>query len=174
MNLARKTAKRHAQIHFSNPTWMYRTEKISTSIIVRVVVFLIPIPAPRDISNPDELCKTEEFIVIKYSMGSSEEFATVSPSKVSTVERTPGSMCSEEVVKVLLKWDCSLPRNKRFYAVIDKLEKPSRRVAKAKKDEPKEVKETPKEWTVEEEIALCQASGGLNLNEKADEDVEET
>ncbi|GJX35137.1 hypothetical protein Tco_0246694 [Tanacetum coccineum] len=53
---------------------------------------LIPIPAPRDISNPDELCKTEEFIVIKYSMGSSEEFVTVSPSKVSTVERTPGSM----------------------------------------------------------------------------------
>ncbi|GKB17276.1 hypothetical protein Tco_0851199, partial [Tanacetum coccineum] len=52
---------------------------------------LIPIPAPRDISNPDELCKTEEFIVIKYSMGSSEEFVTVSPSKVSTVERTPGS-----------------------------------------------------------------------------------
>ncbi|GJS47680.1 hypothetical protein Tco_0597801 [Tanacetum coccineum] len=37
---------------------------------------LIPIPAPRDISNPDELCKTEEFIVIKYSMGSSEEFVT--------------------------------------------------------------------------------------------------
>ncbi|GJY63032.1 hypothetical protein Tco_0464492 [Tanacetum coccineum] len=52
----------------------------------------IPIPAPRDISNPDELCKTEEFIVIKYSMGSSEEFVTVSPSKFSTVERTPGSM----------------------------------------------------------------------------------
>ncbi|GJX64492.1 retrotransposon protein, putative, ty3-gypsy subclass [Tanacetum coccineum] len=37
-----------------------------------------------------------------------------------------------------------------------KPKKPSRCVAKAKKDEPKEVKETPKEWTVEEEIALCQ------------------
>ncbi|GKF13750.1 hypothetical protein Tco_0055212 [Tanacetum coccineum] len=37
-----------------------------------------------------------------------------------------------------------------------KPKKPLRRVAKAKKDEPKEVKETPKEWTVEEEIALCQ------------------
>ncbi|GKD88482.1 hypothetical protein Tco_1363989, partial [Tanacetum coccineum] len=29
-------------------------------------------------------------------------------------------------------------------------------LAKVKKDEPKEVRETPKEWTVEEEIALCQ------------------
>ncbi|GJY80442.1 hypothetical protein Tco_0493193, partial [Tanacetum coccineum] len=99
----------------------------------------------------------------------------------------------------------------------------------AKKDETKEVKEPPKEWTVEEEIALCQgwcdvsennisgnsmkakgfweaviryfekktgstrgydsigrkksktsettsgsASGGINLNDEADEDVEET
>nr|GFA73539.1 hypothetical protein [Tanacetum cinerariifolium] len=85
----------------------------------------------------------------------------------------------------------------------------------AKKDDPKEVKETPKEWIVEEEIALCQgwcdvlensilgnsmkakgfweavssqgrkksktsetilgsASGGLNLNEEADEAVKET
>ncbi|GKD82835.1 hypothetical protein Tco_1349674, partial [Tanacetum coccineum] len=37
-----------------------------------------------------------------------------------------------------------------------KPKKPSRCTTKAKKDEPKEVKETPKEWTVEEEIALCQ------------------
>nr|GEV89346.1 hypothetical protein [Tanacetum cinerariifolium] len=37
-----------------------------------------------------------------------------------------------------------------------KPKKPSRRAAKAKKDEPKEAKEAPKEWTVEEEIALCQ------------------
>ncbi|GKF03074.1 hypothetical protein Tco_0029997 [Tanacetum coccineum] len=35
--------------------------------------------------------------------------------------------------------------------------KPSRRATKAKKDEPKEVKEAPKEWTLAEEIALCQA-----------------
>nr|GEY52224.1 hypothetical protein [Tanacetum cinerariifolium] len=83
-----------------------------------------------------------------------------------------------------------------------KPKKPSGRAAKAKKDKPKEVKETPKEWTVEEEIVLCQgwknvempnfyqsqgrkksktsettsgsASGGLNLNEKEDEAVEET
>nr|GEV64071.1 hypothetical protein [Tanacetum cinerariifolium] len=35
---------------------------------------------------------------------------------------------------------------------------PSRRAAKTKKDETKEVNEPPKEWTVEEEIALCQGT----------------
>ncbi|GJU28247.1 ribonuclease H-like domain-containing protein [Tanacetum coccineum] len=39
-----------------------------------------------------------------------------------------------------------------------KPKKPSRRAAKANKDEPKEAKEVPKEWTVEEEIALCQCT----------------
>ncbi|GJX31374.1 hypothetical protein Tco_0241229 [Tanacetum coccineum] len=52
----------------------------------------IPVPARRDISNPDELCKTKEFTVIQYSMGLDEEFVVVGPSKISTVERTPGSM----------------------------------------------------------------------------------
>nr|GFA52763.1 hypothetical protein [Tanacetum cinerariifolium] len=37
-----------------------------------------------------------------------------------------------------------------------KPKKPSRREIKAKKDEPKEVKDALKEWTVEEEIAFCQ------------------
>ncbi|GKB90422.1 hypothetical protein Tco_0962694 [Tanacetum coccineum] len=37
-----------------------------------------------------------------------------------------------------------------------KPKKPSRHEAKAKKDETKKVKEPPKEWTVEEEIALYQ------------------
>nr|GEY84211.1 hypothetical protein [Tanacetum cinerariifolium] len=46
-----------------------------------------------------------------------------------------------------------------------KHKKPSRRAAKAKKDETKEVNEPPKEWTVKEEIALCQ---------EADEAVQET
>ncbi|GJW55238.1 hypothetical protein Tco_0099323 [Tanacetum coccineum] len=39
-----------------------------------------------------ELCKTEEFTVVRHSVGNDEEFITVGPSKVSTVERTPGSM----------------------------------------------------------------------------------
>ncbi|GKD69562.1 hypothetical protein Tco_1323652 [Tanacetum coccineum] len=37
-----------------------------------------------------------------------------------------------------------------------KPKKSSRRATKAKKDEPKDAKEAPKEWTVAEEIALCQ------------------
>ncbi|GJQ93161.1 reverse transcriptase domain-containing protein [Tanacetum coccineum] len=32
----------------------------------------IPIPSPRDINNPDELSKTKEFTVVRYSMGSSK------------------------------------------------------------------------------------------------------
>ncbi|GKG45008.1 hypothetical protein Tco_0495086, partial [Tanacetum coccineum] len=50
----------------------------------------IPVLARRDINNPDKLCKTEEFTVIRYSMGLDEEFVPVEPSKISTVERTPG------------------------------------------------------------------------------------
>ncbi|GJW28436.1 zf-CCHC domain-containing protein [Tanacetum coccineum] len=53
---------------------------------------LIPIPARRDIDNPDELCRTEEFTVVRYSIGNDEEFVIVGPSKINTVERTPGSM----------------------------------------------------------------------------------
>ncbi|GJV11716.1 hypothetical protein Tco_1353257 [Tanacetum coccineum] len=52
----------------------------------------IPVPARRDISDPDELCKTEEFTVVRYSIGLDEEFIVVGPSKISIVERTPGSM----------------------------------------------------------------------------------
>ncbi|GKA49854.1 hypothetical protein Tco_0742927 [Tanacetum coccineum] len=52
----------------------------------------IPVLARCDISNPDELWKTEEFTVIRYSMGLDKEFIAVGPSKISTVERTPGSM----------------------------------------------------------------------------------
>ncbi|GJV87446.1 hypothetical protein Tco_1531384 [Tanacetum coccineum] len=52
----------------------------------------IPIPARRDINNPDELCRTEEFTVVRHSIGNDEEFVTIGPSKINTVERTPGSM----------------------------------------------------------------------------------
>ncbi|GKA84107.1 hypothetical protein Tco_0805702 [Tanacetum coccineum] len=44
-----------------------------------------------------------------------------------------------------------------------KPKKSSRHAAKAKKDEPKDAKEAPKEWTVAEEIALCQ--GWCNVSE---------
>ncbi|GKF06561.1 hypothetical protein Tco_0037229 [Tanacetum coccineum] len=53
---------------------------------------LIPIPAPHDIDNPDELCRTKEFIVVRHSIGNDEEFVNVSPSKICVVERTPSSM----------------------------------------------------------------------------------
>ncbi|GJZ96156.1 hypothetical protein Tco_0668490 [Tanacetum coccineum] len=49
----------------------------------------IPIPSRRDIDNPDELCRTEEFTVVRHSIDNDEEFVIVGPSKVSTVERTP-------------------------------------------------------------------------------------
>ncbi|GJS88382.1 hypothetical protein Tco_0771018 [Tanacetum coccineum] len=39
----------------------------------------IPIPAHRDISNTDELCQTEEFTVVRYSVGFCEEYITVGP-----------------------------------------------------------------------------------------------
>ncbi|GKA07221.1 hypothetical protein Tco_0686445 [Tanacetum coccineum] len=52
----------------------------------------IPIPARRNIYNADELCRTEEFTVIRHSIGNDEEFVTVGPSKINTVERTLGSM----------------------------------------------------------------------------------
>ncbi|GJW43257.1 hypothetical protein Tco_0072056 [Tanacetum coccineum] len=67
-----------------------------------------------------------------------------------------------------------------------KPKKPSRRAARAKKDEPKE---PPKDWTMARDRVVLNlgrkkfktsettsgsASGGLNLNEEADEAVEET
>nr|GFA88174.1 hypothetical protein [Tanacetum cinerariifolium] len=44
------------------------------------------------LADPDKLCRNKEFTVIRYSIGTCEEFVTISPSKVSNVERTPGSM----------------------------------------------------------------------------------
>ncbi|GJS21469.1 hypothetical protein Tco_0450101 [Tanacetum coccineum] len=61
------------------------------SAIVREYT-MIPIPAPRDIDNPDEICKTEEFTVVRHWIGNDEEFVSVSPSKICVVERTPGNM----------------------------------------------------------------------------------
>ncbi|GKE68527.1 hypothetical protein Tco_1526599 [Tanacetum coccineum] len=52
----------------------------------------IPILAYRDIDNPVDLCRTEEFIVVRHSIGDDEEFVTVGPSKINTIKRTPGSM----------------------------------------------------------------------------------
>ncbi|GJX90365.1 hypothetical protein Tco_0343691 [Tanacetum coccineum] len=53
---------------------------------------LIPIPAHRYIDNPNELCRTKEFTVVRHSIGNDEEFVIVGLSKINIVERTPGSM----------------------------------------------------------------------------------
>ncbi|GJR37262.1 hypothetical protein Tco_1212946 [Tanacetum coccineum] len=52
----------------------------------------IPISTRRDINNPDELCRTKEFTVVRHSIGNDGEFVTIGPSKINTVERTPDSM----------------------------------------------------------------------------------
>ncbi|GJX20871.1 hypothetical protein Tco_0223548 [Tanacetum coccineum] len=38
----------------------------------------IPVPTECDVSNPDKLCKSKEFRIIRYSMGSDEEYITIS------------------------------------------------------------------------------------------------
>ncbi|GJW53677.1 hypothetical protein Tco_0097762 [Tanacetum coccineum] len=52
----------------------------------------IPIPARRDIDNPNKLYRTNEFTVVRHSIGNDEEFITVGPSKINIVEITPGNM----------------------------------------------------------------------------------
>ncbi|GKA35086.1 zinc finger, CCHC-type containing protein [Tanacetum coccineum] len=52
----------------------------------------IPVPIDYDVNNPDEVCKSEEFKVIRYSIGTDEEFITISPSKYDTWGKTYGSM----------------------------------------------------------------------------------
>nr|GEV70320.1 putative reverse transcriptase domain-containing protein [Tanacetum cinerariifolium] len=50
------------------------------------------IPIEYDVNNPNEVCKSEEFKVIRYSIGTDEEFITISPSKYNTWGKTYGSM----------------------------------------------------------------------------------
>ncbi|GJT05401.1 reverse transcriptase domain-containing protein [Tanacetum coccineum] len=52
----------------------------------------IPIPARHDIDNPNKLCRTEEFTVVRNSIGNDEEFVIVGPININTIERTPDSM----------------------------------------------------------------------------------
>ncbi|GJT97542.1 hypothetical protein Tco_1093060 [Tanacetum coccineum] len=52
----------------------------------------IPVSIKYDVDNPDEVCKSEEFKVIRYSIGTDEEFITISPSKYETWGKTYGSM----------------------------------------------------------------------------------
>ncbi|GJW56047.1 hypothetical protein Tco_0102778 [Tanacetum coccineum] len=54
----------------------------------------IPIPMKSDFSNRDELCNSKEFSVVRYSIGSDEEYITISPSKCDTWGKTHGTMSS--------------------------------------------------------------------------------
>ncbi|GJR58004.1 hypothetical protein Tco_1500166 [Tanacetum coccineum] len=67
---------------------------IDTHEIINEECSPILVPARHDICDQDELCKTEEFTVIRYSIGL-DEFVAVEPSKISTVKRTPGSMLAK-------------------------------------------------------------------------------
>ncbi|GKE79854.1 hypothetical protein Tco_1549854 [Tanacetum coccineum] len=53
---------------------------------------MIPIPDYRDIDNPNELCRTKEFTVVRHSISNDEEYVTVCLSRINTVKRTPDSM----------------------------------------------------------------------------------
>ncbi|GJT22014.1 hypothetical protein Tco_0891951 [Tanacetum coccineum] len=41
----------------------------------------IPVPAEVNFGNPNELCKSEEFMIVRYSIGTDEEFITLSLGK---------------------------------------------------------------------------------------------
>ncbi|GKB88206.1 hypothetical protein Tco_0960478 [Tanacetum coccineum] len=62
----------------------------------------IPIPTHHDIGIPNELCQTEEFTVVRYSIGSCEEFITVGPSKINTMEK-PLASCLVFTTNSLIK-----------------------------------------------------------------------
>ncbi|GKA80887.1 hypothetical protein Tco_0787579 [Tanacetum coccineum] len=49
-------------------------------------------PARHNICDQDELCKTDEFTVVRYLIGIDKEFVAVEPSKISTVKRTTRNM----------------------------------------------------------------------------------
>ncbi|GKB59603.1 hypothetical protein Tco_0915789 [Tanacetum coccineum] len=50
----------------------------------------IPVPIKYEVNNPDEVCKSEEFKVIRYSIGTDEEFITISPSIYDTWGKPKG------------------------------------------------------------------------------------
>ncbi|GJT88866.1 hypothetical protein Tco_1070583 [Tanacetum coccineum] len=61
----------------------------------------IPVPAECDIKDPNELCKSEEFMVVRYSIGSDEEFITLSPSKYDTWEKPMGACLASTMTSLI-------------------------------------------------------------------------
>ncbi|GJT03055.1 ribonuclease H-like domain-containing protein, partial [Tanacetum coccineum] len=58
-------------------------------------------PACRDIDNPDELCRTEEFTVVRHLIGNDEEFVTVGQSCWKGEERDDGKDSSARKADML-------------------------------------------------------------------------
>ncbi|GJX57306.1 hypothetical protein Tco_0287203 [Tanacetum coccineum] len=54
----------------------------------------IPVHAEVNFGNPNELCKFEEFTIIRYLIGVNEEFITLSPGNYNAWEKTHGSISS--------------------------------------------------------------------------------
>ncbi|GKB05417.1 hypothetical protein Tco_0833612 [Tanacetum coccineum] len=54
----------------------------------------IPIPAKVIFGNPNELCKAEEFTIVRYSIGINKEFITLSPGNYNAWGKTHGSISS--------------------------------------------------------------------------------
>ncbi|GJS39901.1 hypothetical protein Tco_0564944 [Tanacetum coccineum] len=93
-----KTTKNPALTYFLNPIWIQQKPQEGNGIYnfeeSNEYSPQIPVPTEYDVSNPDELCKSEKFRVIRYSIGSDEEFITISLSNCNTWGKTHGAMSS--------------------------------------------------------------------------------
>ncbi|GJX05999.1 hypothetical protein Tco_0193931 [Tanacetum coccineum] len=73
----------------------------------------IPVPTEYDVSDLDELCKSEEFRVIRYSIGSDEEFITICPSKCDAWRKPMGPCLASTTISLTKSiTDCTLKRTK--------------------------------------------------------------
>ncbi|GJZ65331.1 hypothetical protein Tco_0622027 [Tanacetum coccineum] len=54
----------------------------------------IPVHVEVNFGTPNELCKSKEFTIVRYSIGIDEEFITVSPSNYNAWGKTHGSISS--------------------------------------------------------------------------------
>ncbi|GJS02764.1 hypothetical protein Tco_0319272 [Tanacetum coccineum] len=61
----------------------------------------IPVSAECDIRDPNDLCKSKEFTVIRYSIGSDEEFITLRPSIYNTWEKPMGACLASTMTSLI-------------------------------------------------------------------------
>ncbi|GJT86042.1 hypothetical protein Tco_1067759 [Tanacetum coccineum] len=118
-------------------------------------------PARHDICDQDELCKTEEFTVVRYSMGLDKEFVAVEPSKKSTVKRTTRSM-SRIYLNLFDKRNHGSELKRRYLKIIDSDQYANDDIPPWGKNQQKEEGEGGPKWGVrkeylEEEVAEIMA-----------------